>query len=112
METHGFRTSVAMERYSATRDLWDTPIFESKSFIAVPSVGALVPGWLLVVPRLEILSFVQLSRALFPEFEEFVAEVAKTLEPNYGPVSLFEHGASKKTSAVGCGVDYAHLHLV
>lgn len=112
METHRFRTIVAQEAYSPNREFWDTPLFESESFIALPSVGALVPGWLLVVPRNEILSFAQLPARLFWELERFVEGVVFAVQAQFGPVALFEHGASRPTSAVGCGVDYAHLHIV
>src|SRR2546430_8587735 len=46
---HAFRSLHAVEHYSATRQLWDTPIFESELFVVVPTVGALLEGWLLVV---------------------------------------------------------------
>ena|ERR1017187_6685559 len=111
-KSHSFQTNHAVEAYSASRDLWDTPIFESHSFVALPTVGALVEGWLLVVPREPVLSFSQLPTSLFPELEVFLDEVVSAVQSTYGPVSVFEHGPSCNASTVGCGVDYAHLHLV
>lgn len=109
---HLFQTNRAIETYSAFRDLWDTPIFESRNFVAVPTVGALVEGWLLVVPRSPVLSFARMPKLLFSELEFFLNDVAAATQSAYGPVSVFEHGPSCAASAVGCGVDYAHLHLV
>jgi diadenosine tetraphosphate (Ap4A) HIT family hydrolase len=109
---HYFQTSHAAERYAPFRDLWDTPIFESPNFVVIPTVGALVEGWLLVVPRQPILSFARLSTPLFSELEDFFKEVVPVIQSAYGSVSVFEHGPGCATSAVGCGVDYAHLHLV
>jgi ATP adenylyltransferase len=109
---HCFQTGHAISVYAASRELWDTPIFESPSFVALPSVGALVEGWLLVVPKANALSFAQLPESLFSELEAFLQEVVSVLEPLYGPVSIFEHGPSAARSTIGCGVDYAHLHLV
>ena len=109
---HCFQTSHAIESYNAIRNLWDTPIFESQNFVAVPTVGALVEGWLLIVPRTPILSFARISPPLFSELGIFLNEIVPAIESVYGPVSLFEHGPAFATSKVGCGVDYAHLHLV
>lgn len=109
---HRFQTCHALGAYKAFRNLWDTPIFESRNFVAIPTVGALIEGWLLVVPRMPILSFARLSRPLFSELELFLNEVVPAIQAIYGPVSVFEHGPSCPASAVGCGVDYAHLHLV
>ncbi|MDB6066844.1 MAG: hypothetical protein JWR26_3052 [Pedosphaera sp.] len=110
--SHRFQTSHAIDAYSAARDLWDTPLFESKSFIALPTVGTLVEGWLLVVPKVPAISFAQVSKALFSELDQFINEVVHVVALNYGPVAVFEHGPCTKKSKVGCGVDYAHLHLV
>jgi diadenosine tetraphosphate (Ap4A) HIT family hydrolase len=109
---HNFRSSDALSRFETSRDLWDTPLFESQNFVALPTVGALVEGWLLIVPREPLLSFAEVPNAHKKELEGFVWEVASALTEAYGPISLFEHGPSSVGSSVGCGVDYAHLHLV
>jgi hypothetical protein len=49
---------------------------------------------------------------LFSELETFLKDVVPVIQSVYGSVSVFEHGPSCAASAVGCGVDYAHLHLV
>lgn len=110
--THNFRTNSALTRYGGCRELWDTPVFESESFVALPTVGAFIEGWLLVVPREPALSFAQLPDTLWPEADDFIAEVARRIELEYGPVAVFEHGPGAKLSPVGCGVDYAHFHVV
>ena len=109
---HSFQTKFATEAYAESRDLWDTPLFESQSFVALPTVGALVEGWLLVVPKTAALSFARLSTSQFSELGEFLDETVPVIESAYGPVSVFEHGPAITNSSVGCGVDYAHLHLV
>jgi ATP adenylyltransferase len=109
---HSFQTKFATEAYAESRELWDTPIFESRSFVALPTVGALVEGWLLVVPRVAELSLARLSTSLISELGEFLEGIVPALESAYGPVSVFEHGPAISNSSVGCGVDYAHLHLV
>lgn len=109
---HSFQTKFATEAYAESRELWDTPIFESRAFVALPTVGALVEGWLLVIPKTPALSFARLSPAQLSELGEFLDEIVPAIESAYGPVSVFEHGPAITNSSVGCGVDYAHLHLV
>ena len=109
---HSFQTKFATAAYAESRKLWDTPIFESRGFVALPTVGALVEGWLLVVPKTPALSFARISPAQFSELGEFLDEIVPVVESAYGSVSVFEHGPAIANSSVGCGVDYAHLHLV
>jgi ATP adenylyltransferase len=80
--------------------------------VALPTVGALVEGWILVVPKSPALSFAEISTPQFDELEAFLGDIIPLLQESYGPVAIFEHGPSRHGSAVGCGVDYAHLHLV
>src|SRR5437762_14230359 len=98
---HAFQTAHALEVYSATKKLWNTPIFESDSFVVLPTVGALLEGWLLVVPRTKLLCFARLSGPLFSELENFLGEIIPVVEKSYGRVSVFEHGPSGIASSLG-----------
>jgi ATP adenylyltransferase len=91
---------------------WDTPIAVSRHFIAIPSLGALVPGWLLILPRRHFLNLARLPAGLQSELEKFTNEVIGCVADVYGQVIQFEHGPSAPNSAVGCSVDHAHLHVV
>jgi hypothetical protein len=31
------------------REVWNTPVLESEHFVVLPSLGSMVPGWVLVV---------------------------------------------------------------
>lgn len=107
-----FSSPAATSLFGDTRHIWNRILFESESFCAVPSLGALVEGWLLVVPKKEAICIGALQTPLLSELRSFVEMVASRLQTVYGPVALFEHGPRGKDTAVGCGVDYAHLHLV
>lgn len=94
-------------------EFYNQILFESENFIVVPSLGALVEGWLLIVPKQEYLSFQYLDNiSLLEELEEFSKQIGQIMAKEYGHVTMFEHGAWQSKSTVGCGVDYAHLHLV
>lgn len=88
----------------------DAPVFESPNYVVVPSVGSLVPGWLLVVPRRHQLNFSRLYRD--PEASAMRRAVVGEVSDTFGgPVRMFEHGVGFSGSLTGCGVDHAHLHV-
>lgn len=91
---------------------WNTILLESPHFVVMPSLGALVEGWLLIVSKAHYLCMGALPPAERAELQALTAQVSATLEACYGPVARFEHGPAVACQQVGCGVDHAHLHLV
>ncbi len=78
----------------------------------VPTLGSLVPGWVLVVPRTKALA----TRDLEPRERRCIFGFAAALQDQvqmFGRHTfVFEHGPTKPRSAIGCGVDQAHLHVL
>ncbi len=93
-------------------ELWNQPILESEHFVALPSLGSLVPGWLLVVPREHYLCVGALPQSIFGEFQKVKDETVRLITSQFGETCVFEHGPSSAGSKVGCSVDHAHLHVV
>lgn len=91
---------------------WDEVLFESENFVAVPTLGSLVEGWVLLVPRIHHLCIGAFSPQLMEEFQAFRATVQSALTSIYGNIVAFEHGPARTGHPAGCGVDHAHLHLV
>lgn len=96
----------------AARPSWDSPVFESRNFVAVPSLGSLVEGWLLLVPREHFLALGALPGRLVAEMEDMKAKISAHVRNEYGEICLFEHGPARVSRKVGCTVDHAHLHIV
>jgi ATP adenylyltransferase len=96
----------------ATRPVWDTAVLESSNFVALPSLGSLVEGWLLLIPKQHYLSMGALPVALVSEMEEMKAQLGEQVKSRFGEVCIFEHGPAFESRNVGCSVDHAHLHLV
>lgn len=91
----------------------DTAIAATTSFVAWPSVGSLVEGWLIVVPRSHCLALASLSDAEQFELTELVSLLTAALEVAYqGSVHTFEHGPAAPGTSLGCSIDHAHLHIV
>jgi len=88
----------------------DEPIAENEDFVVIASIGTIVAGWTLVVPKDH-----QCSMKLLYQ-KTTLKNIANQVIPNlinaYGPLIAFEHGANKNGSPTGCGIDHAHLHFV
>ena len=85
---------------------------ESDHFAALPTRGAVVPGWLLVVTKQHRLSLGSVPAEQRDELVEFASAVRGVVERAFGPAVAFEHGPVASGLRVGCGVDHAHLHVV
>lgn len=88
----------------------DVPFLESESYVSIASIGALIEGWSLVVPRDHCLSLRDHYQGL--EFVTFRKTVVERVMSEYGPTVMFEHGPDHCGSVTGCGTDHAHLHIV
>lgn len=85
-------------------------IAESEKYFAISSVGALVEGWTLVVPKQHCCSMKVLYSDT--EFTAFTNQLVSVLTACYGSVVAFEHGPNREGSDTSCGTDHAHIHLV
>lgn len=88
----------------------DLPFDESHDFVSLASIGAIIEGWSLVVPKKHCLSL--RDHYGTSEFSSFVRTTIQRVELMYGPVVLFEHGANHCGSLTSCGTDHAHFHIV
>ena len=93
-------------------EFWDVDLTPSEPFATVPSRGAIVPGWLLLVPRKPFISLADLSSSERQTLLRQVRRLRRRLSTDARRIHLFEHGASKFGAPHGCGVDQAHLHIV
>jgi len=89
----------------------DLPVLTTADAIVVPTVGAIVPNWLLVIPRTCTLSLAAAPTSVRHAVMKLAEEVAQRMEGGESTV-FFEHGPTKSGSSVGCGVDQAHLHVL
>ena len=56
---------------------WDRVLFASANFVVVPTVGSILPGWLLIVPREHFLCFGAMGDGLLCEAIDLRDEVAR-----------------------------------
>jgi len=90
---------------------WDTVLHDSGNFLIVPTKGALVPGWLLVVAKRHALCVGALSGSELDELTSCLATARGLVQENFGASTIFEHGPSQAGTSLGCGIDHMHLHV-
>ncbi|MFI6416933.1 HIT domain-containing protein [Streptomyces sp. NPDC050842] len=77
---------------------------------AVPTIGAFVPGYLLVVPTTHVLSLGQLNDEELEGTEELAHDLADQLHQLYRrPILTFEYGLNVPA---GRRVGHGHLHIL
>jgi ATP adenylyltransferase len=91
---------------------WDTIIERRRNFAIVPSKGALIPGWLLVVSEQHHIASAALDKNERIDLEEGIESARLMVESVFGAATIFENGPSAKATALGCGIDHVHIHVV
>jgi diadenosine tetraphosphate (Ap4A) HIT family hydrolase len=79
--------------------------------MVVPSLGQLVEGHLLIIPKQHGCALADLPPDALGELVRLKTTLVKAIRSHYGTCVLFEHGARTETSG-GCGISHAHLHVV
>lgn len=85
-------------------------IARTDRFVALPTLGQLFTGSLLLLPVDHIETCALLSGDARRELEDLTVEVTSRAR-EFGEPVLFEHGATEPTGG-GCGIYHAHLHIV
>lgn len=108
-EFSGGTRNTFVERYRD--DHVDRTILETRGFKIVPSLGHIVQGYLLLIPRDHYCALADLPTESLRELEQLKTMLVGSLRSKYGDYILFEHGARTENSG-GCGISHAHLHAV
>lgn len=85
-------------------------IDQEEGFIAMPTLGQLFKGSLLILPLQHIETIAQVPSASIDSLFALLKRLEERLQ-SFGLPVLFEHGA-KSNSGGGCGIHHAHFHLV
>lgn len=88
-------------------------LHETDGFIVTPSIGALVPGYCLVLPTTHVRSIGHLPLQQLCRLEVLLDDVATRLARGFGGrVLYYEHGPVSVERPAGSCADHAHLHVV
>lgn len=83
----------------------DRSLTESPSFRVTPTIRPLSPGHLLIWTKEHVSSFSSLSEHQLLELDDLIERLDLPMHIS------FEHGVNSAT-ALNCGVDHAHLHVL
>lgn len=83
-----------------------------EGFVAFPSIGALIDGHVLLVPRRHTRSFAELGDPAATRLAIARLEAKVCSAVGERPVHLFEHGNATHSDRVACSVEHAHIHVV
>ncbi|KAA6344188.1 hypothetical protein EZS27_008159 [termite gut metagenome] len=94
-------------------EFYNKRLYETENFVVIPSLGSIVEGWLLIVPKKYFISYGYIQLVpLYDELELLIDYIGSFVKKIYGDFVVFENGAYCQNKLVGCGVDYAHIHIV
>jgi hypothetical protein len=106
------RFNILLASPATGRELHDVPLMETQDWVLAPTLGAIVPNWTIAVPRQPALNFWGWYEQTSSNPFTIVEAVSARLDVSPERILWFEHGPRHVGSVVGCGVDYAHLHLI
>lgn len=86
-------------------------LFRSNELVAIPSLGQIAEGHVLLLPITHHTAIADLHDVAFEELVGFWRKLIPILTRIYGPCVSFEHGIRPGATG-GCGVTHAHLHVV
>src|SRR5262245_13149985 len=86
--------SICADLASPKSPVWNRPLLRTENFVVLPSLGALVEGWLLIVPTRHYLCLGALPASVTQEFRNLQDCVYSILVHRYGYACAFEHGPS------------------
>lgn len=90
---------------------WDTTVAQTSEYTIVPTKGALVAGWLLVVSKRHVLCAGALDTGEFGDLQHAICVAKEIVERSFGPATVFEHGPRLTGTSLGCGIDHLHFHV-
>ena len=98
------------DRYHLPRD---RIIYENKNWAVWPTIGAIVPGYVMIVTKSHRLSLLDCSKEELLELEGLLSHTRDLLGKIYHlPCIAFEHGGVCGIANKPSCIDHCHLHVV
>src|SRR4051794_24981619 len=84
------------------RKAYDRPLLATPDWVVAPTLGAIVPNWLIAVPRLPALNFRSWRRGTGFDPSDIVEKIGGHLGLSTHRILWFEHGPKELGTDVGC----------
>jgi ATP adenylyltransferase len=106
------RFADVLSARDCSRHPYNEVLYTVGDCVVTPTLGSIIPNWLLVIPRSQAINFVQWRLREGKEPVQLVRDLLAAYSIDRSRAIWFEHGAAYRGDAVGCGVDHAHIHVV
>lgn len=106
------RFSTLFAESNCPRPIYDKILFNVGSCVVTPTLGSIIPGWLLIIPREPATNFSYWQAETGINPAGLVSDVLRQADATTLRTIWFEHGPAVHGSKIGCGVDHAHIHLL
>lgn len=91
------------------RAIEDTILIQNEDFICIPALGALLPGYVLIVSKRHFIGINEATKRELTSLNCITNEVFKHLIYKSGHI-MFEHGGATCASSSSC-IDHFHIHI-
>lgn len=91
---------------------YDRPLLACAKWLVAPTLGAIVPNWLLLIPRDPVLNFRAWAELNNQRPAQLLRDVRLHLGLRADEIIWFEHGPHSPGTSIGCGLDHAHIHIL
>ena len=91
--------------------IYNTPLYESESFVILPCIGPLVMGHVMVVSKTHKPNIGKMSTDSIKEYEKLRKHICNSLDIYKSNLLESEHGANKHNSSGACIV-HTHIHWI
>jgi diadenosine tetraphosphate (Ap4A) HIT family hydrolase len=89
----------------------DRAIWQSEDLTIVPTIGQIVEGHVLILPKKHITAFGDASARMIQGLTSVKHLLKEILLRRYGGCIFFEHG-TRSDHCGGCGIYHAHMHAL
>ena len=86
-------------------------IHNTQNFICLAALGAIRPGYILLLPKKHLFSFAFLDPSLAQEAEQLKSKLSNKIRKLFSDFIIFEHGVINSEATGGGCIDHAHLHF-
>ena len=111
----GMRNSLAYYNAHTEKEA-DMIIYESRFFYVTSELGALVQGFLMIVPKEHYFSVAQYDKCIMADYEQVCYDMEKILKGAFGEektIIFFEHGSDPSGMSYNPkSIVHAHTHVV
>lgn len=88
-------------------------VWETKHFVAFPTLGCFQIGYLLIMPKQHYLCFGELDSEQLDELEEIIQKIASYVQTRLGAKCIiFEHGTRDLSQLTSTSIMHAHIHII